>query len=406
MKRSKILVSALAAMVVATALAGCGKKTEPTSNTTNPAKESKKIVVWSHLNQEEIDAIKPIAQEWAKNTGNTVEVLKDESDFNAFATAASSSKAADIMYGLPHDNLGGFIKAGVVAEVPAGIVTKDKYNDNAVNAVSQNGKIYAVPIASESVALFYNPDKVKEVPKTLDELIAQGKTLGFKYEAKNLYHSFAFINGFGGYIFKDNNGVLDVKDIGLGNEGAVKAYQAFETFAKELGMKSSVDSGAAAKEFQAGKTAFYISGPWDVEGMKTANAKFKVAPIPTINGKPSAPFLGIQSAFVNSKSKNQAEAWDLMKYLAERTEKPIWDKGHRLPVLKASKIADEIAKSDYAGFGEQVKTAYPMPNVVEMGAAWKVNDSLPVLLDGKMDAKAFAEKVVKDIKAQLETQAK
>jgi hypothetical protein len=41
-----------------------------------------------------------------------------------------------------------------------------------------------------------------------------------------------------------------------------------------------------------------------------------------------------------------------------------------------------------------------------MGAAWKVNDSLPVLLDGKMDAKAFADKVVKDINAQLATQAK
>lgn len=404
MKRnSKVLASALTAMLVATALVGCGKKQEAAPT---PAAESKKIIVWSHLTDDEVAAIKPIAQEWAKSTGNTVEVLADKGDFNAFSQAAASAKAADIMYGIAHDNLGGFIKAGVVAEAPAGLVDASQYNQNAINAVTFDKKIYAVPLAADGVALFYNPDKVTKVPTTLDELIATGKQVGFKYEAKNLYHSYAFISGFGGYLFKDVNGNLDPKDIGLGNEGAIKGYETLATFAKDLGMKSSVDQGVAGGEFKAGKIGMFISGPWDVEGFKKENVKFKVAPIPSINGKPSTPFIGVQAAFVNAKSKNQKEAWDLMKYLVTRTEKPIFDKGHRLPVLKKSAIADEIAKSDYAGFLEQSKTAYPMPNIPEMGAAWKLNDSLPLLLDGKMDAKAFATKAVKDINDALSQQAK
>lgn len=411
MKRSKILVAALAAMIVATALVGCGKKAEPTTapNTTTPAptqKESKKIVVWSHLKAEEIAAIKPIAEEWAKSTGNTVEVLEDKGDMNAFAQAAASAKAADIMYGLAHDNLGVFVKAGVVSEVPAGIVETSKYNQNAVNAVSIGGKKYGVPIAQETLGLFYNPDKVTAVPKDMNALIEDGKKNGFKYQAKDMYFSYAVISGFGGYIFKDNNGALDPKDIGLANDGAKKGFAMLERFAKELGMKSSVDSAAAVNEFKAGKIAYFISGPWDAEGLKKENVKFKVAPIPSINGTdPARPFLGVQAAFVNAKSKNQAEAWDLMKYLVARTEKPIWEVGHRLPVLKDSPINAEVAKTDYAGFAEQAKNSYPMPNIPEMQAAWKLNDSLPLLLDGKQDANAFADTAVKNIKTQLATQA-
>jgi arabinogalactan oligomer / maltooligosaccharide transport system substrate-binding protein len=409
MKRSKILVAALAAMVVTTALVGCGKKAAPAANTTTPAptqKESKKIVVWSHLKAEEIAAIKPIAEEWAKSTGNTVEVLEDKGDMNAFAQAAASAKAADIMYGLAHDNLGVFVKAGVVSEVPAGIVETSKYNQNAVNAVSIGGKKYGVPIAQETLGLFYNPDKVTAVPKDMNSLIEDGKKNGFKYQAKDMYFSYAVISGFGGYIFKDNNGALDPKDIGLANEGAKKGFAMLERFAKELGMKSSVDSAAAVNEFKAGKIAYFISGPWDAEGLKKENVKFKVAPIPSINGTdPARPFLGVQAAFVNAKSKNQAEAWDLMKYLVARTEKPIWEVGHRLPVLKDSPINAEVAKTDYAGFAEQAKNSYPMPNIPEMQAAWKLNDSLPLLLDGKQDANAFADTAVKNIKAQLATQA-
>lgn len=406
MKKSKVLASALTVMLIATALVGCGKKAETTQNA-DTSKGGKKLVVWSHLKPEEIAAIKPIAEEWAKSTGNTVEVLEDKGDMNAFSQAAASAKAADIMYGLAHDNLGLFVKAGVVAEVPSGVVDTAKYNQNAVNAVSIGGKVYGVPVAQETLGLFYNPDKVKEVPKDLEALIADGKKQGFKYQAKDMYFSFPFITGFGGYIFKDDNGKLDPNDIGLANEGAKKGFATLERFAKELGMKSSVDSAAAINEFKAGKIAYFISGPWDAEGLKKENVKFKVAPIPSVNGKdPARPFMGVQAAFVNSKSKNQTEAWDLMKYLVTRTEKPIWEVGHRLPVLKDSPINAEVAKTDYAGFAEQVKNSYPMPNIPEMQAAWKLNDSLPTLLDAKMDANAFADKAVKDLKAQLANQAK
>jgi arabinogalactan oligomer/maltooligosaccharide transport system substrate-binding protein len=411
MKKSKLLVSALAAMVVASALAGCAKKAEPTPapNAAAPAakKESKKIIVWSHLKPEEVAAIKPIAEAWAKETGNTVEVLEDKGDMNAFAQAAASAKAADIMYGLPHDNLGAFVKAGVVAEVPAGVIDDSKYEKNTINAVSIGGKKYAVPLAQETLGLFYNPDKVTAVPKDMNALIEDGKKNGFLYQAKDMYFSYAVISGFGGYIFKDNNGVLDSNDIGFATEGGKKGFAMLERFSKELGMKSTVDSAKAVAEFKAGKIAYFISGPWDAEGLAKEKVKFKVAPIPSVDGtNPARPFLGVQSAFVNAKSKNQTEAWELMKYLVSKTEKPLWEVGHRLPVLKDSPINAEVSKTDYAGFAQQAKSSYPMPNIVEMQAVWKLNDSLPLLLDGKQDANAFAETAAKNLKAQLATQAK
>lgn len=397
-KHVKVLASALTLVLVASALVGCGKKADGNAPA---AKESKKIVVWSHLTDPEVAALKPIAQEWAKNTGNTVEVLADKGDFNAFAQAAASSKAADIMFGIPHDNLGGFYKAGVLAEVPANTVDTAKYYENAINAVSFDKKMYAVPLTVETLGLFYNTDKVQTPPTTLDDLIAQGKKVGFHYEAKNLYHSYAFVSGFGGYIFKDNGGALDPASLGLDNEGAVKGYETLATFGKDLGMKSSVDSGAAGGEFKAGKIGLFISGPWDVDGFKKAGVHFKVAPLPSINGKPATPFLGVQAAFVNAKSKNQAEAWDLMKYLVSHSEQALFDAGNRIPAAKDSALKDKLASGDLAGFVEQTKTAYPMPNIPQMGSVWAANGDFALLVDGKLSAKDYAAKYAKDVKDQI-----
>ncbi|HBM79294.1 MAG TPA: maltose ABC transporter substrate-binding protein, partial [Clostridiaceae bacterium] len=84
----------------------------------------------------EVKALDPIAQEWAKNTGNTVKVQADKGDFQAYLQAANSSKAPDIMFGIAHDNLGTFQKAKLLEEVPDGTINKSDYVQMSLDAVS------------------------------------------------------------------------------------------------------------------------------------------------------------------------------------------------------------------------------------------------------------------------------
>lgn len=394
-KGLKILASALTVLMVSTALIGCGSGN-------NSSGKGKNIVVWSHLNDSDVKALDKIGQEWAKKTGNSVKFVTDKSDFQAYTAAAQSSKGPDIMFGMPHNDIGVFQKAGLLDEVPSGIINDGDYAaKSALDAVTWSGKRYAVPIAMETYALFYNTDKVKEAPKTTDELEEQAKKVGFKYDINNIYFSYGWISGNGGYIFKNNNGTLDPKDIGLGNEGAIKGYQFIQDLVvKDKLMNADITGDIAKGDFTAKKIGFYITGAWDIEALQKVGIPFAVAPLPTINGSPAKSFMTVQGAFVSSKSKNKSEAWDLMKYLTAKSGTDvIYKVRHSVPVLNADlEQADFKNDKIVSAFAEQAKVAEPMPNIPEMNTVWTpTGNNLKLLTQGKQDAAKTAKSILDQV---------
>ncbi|WP_026486032.1 sugar ABC transporter substrate-binding protein [Caldanaerobius polysaccharolyticus] len=402
---------AIIALILSTLLTGCsnGKTGETSSNkgsTSDAKKGSVKLVVWLHLTDPEIAKVQEIANKWAKETGNSVKVLADQSDFQAFSTAAQSGKGPDIMFGLPHDNLGTFQKAGLLAEVPDGVINKSDYVQMSIDAVSFDGKMYAVPLAMETYALFYNTDKVATPPATMDDLIEQGKKVGFQYDVNNFYFSYAFIAANGGYVFKQNGGKLDPNDIGLNNDGAKKGLSLIKDFVvKYKFMPADIKGDMAKGNFQSGKIGLYIGGPWDVDGFKKANVKFKVAPMPTLDGKPIPTFAGVQAAFVSANSKHQQEAWDLLKYLAQNTALPLFETGNRIPVLTSVLNSDEVKNNEIMNaFATQGKNAQPMPNIPAMQAVWTpAGNALQLVTSGKATPAKAANDMVNQIKQGIAT---
>lgn len=383
-KRLKVVSSILTALLLVTSLSGCTSGKSSTSG-------SKNIVIWSHLEKPEVDALNKVAQQWAKKTGNTVKVQLDKSDFQAFLQAANSSKAPDVMYGIANDNLGTFQKANLLAKVPSNVIDSSKYMDTSVKAVSFNGTMYAAPISVETYALFYNTDKVSNPPTTVDDLISQGQKVGFQYDVNNFYYSYAFLAANGGYVFKDKGkGSLDPSNIGLGNAGSVKGLQTIKDLVvKYKFMTPDIKGDKASEAFKDGKIGFYIGGPWDVDGFKKAGTKFATAVLP---GMPS--FVGVQAAFVNAKSKKQTEDWDLVKYIQEHNSS-ILKAGNRIPALNS-----ELNKSEYKNnkttetFIDQCKNGQPMPNIPEMSTVWTpAANNLTLLTSNKTTPEAAAKSI-------------
>jgi arabinogalactan oligomer/maltooligosaccharide transport system substrate-binding protein len=383
-KKLKVLSSVITALLLTTSLAGC-------SSSKSAENGPKNIVIWSHLTQPEVTELNKVAQQWAKKTGNTVKVELDKSSDQTFLQAARSSKGPDIVYGLPHDNLGTFEKAKLLEPVPSGVINPSDYVETSIKAVSFGGKMYAVPMSIETYGLFYNTDKVTTVPTTLDDLIDQAQKVGFQYDINNFYYSYAFLAGDGGYVFEDKgNGNLDPNNVGLGNDGSVKGLQTIQDFVtKYKFMTPDINGDKASAAFKAGKIGFYISGPWDVAGFTTAGVKFAVAPLP---GLPS--FVGVQASFVNANSKNKTEDWDLMKYIQENNLSII-KAGSRIPALN-SQLSQPEFKNDKIteAFVEQVKNGQPMPNIAEMSAVWTpAGNNLTLLTAGKLTPEATAKTI-------------
>ncbi len=147
-------------------------------------------------------------------------------------------------------------------------------------------------------------------------------------------------------------------------------------------MTADIKGDKASAAFKEGKTGFYISGPWDVDGFTKAGLKFSVAPLP---GMPS--FVGVQASFVNAKSKNKTEAWDLMKYLQENNASVIKARA-TLPALTSELDKPEFKDNKIsAAFIAQVKNGQPMPNISEMQTVWvPVANNLQLLTFKKITA--------------------
>lgn len=398
-KKLKLLTSLVAGICCMSMLVGCGQ-----SSKNSDEGESKEVVVWSYLMDNEVEELDKVAQEWGKENGKKVKVIKDNSQFQSFLQAANSSKGPDLVFGITHNNLGTFEQAGLLAEVPKDLVNRDDYVNNSVwDAVSYDGKAYGVPISMETYALFYNKDKVKEIPKTMEELVNQAKAYGpsgFQFSMNEFYYGAAFVQSYGGYIFGGEKGNTKVDDIGLANDGAIKAYKFLQDLVqKDKFMPADITSDIANSSFKTGDAIFYIGGPWDISGFKEAGVNFGVVKLPKINGVEAKTLMGVQAGFVSSKSPIQEDAWSLMKYLANNTGERLYKIGNRMPVIKNELNKDEIKNNEFTqGFIAQTNSAVPIPNVPEIESIWKPMENMTRILNGEDPATVAKdiENAVKD----------
>ncbi|MEI6285494.1 MAG: maltose ABC transporter substrate-binding protein [Bacillota bacterium] len=395
-KKFRFLSLMLVVALCASLFAGCGD---------TKSAGGKTIVVWSHLQDEEVGFVRTKAEEWAKKTGNTVKVIRDNSEFAALVAAAKSPVGPDVVYGQPHDTLGKLAKAGVAAEIPAGTIDSSKYIKSTLDACMYDGKMYGVPITAETYALYYNKDMIKDAPKTYEEFMSIAKTKGFTYNLNEPYFIYAFIAAHGGYIFKFDNGKYDTNNIGLDNTGGVEGYKMIMQFVTDKIIAASTDGDRSKADFINKKAAMYISGPWELSGEKgltKIGMNVGVATLPAVDGKPMPSFLGVQMGIVNAGSKNKAEATDLLKYLQDNCTKDITKFG-RLSVLLGEKPVNPLAE----GFQAQIQYAQPMPNVPAMDAVWKpMGENCKLMTAGKFTPEACAKQTVADIKKGVDLQNK
>ncbi|MGO5138917.1 sugar ABC transporter substrate-binding protein [Clostridium butyricum] len=402
-KKFKAMSLIIAGLMGVTLLSGCGSIGGNSSN----GNSNDEIIVWSYLMDNEVEEVNKIAQEWGKENNKKVTVVKDNSDFQNFLQAANSSKGPDVVFGIAHNNLGTFHEAGLLEEIPDGFVNKDGYVNSTVwDAVSYDNKPFAVPISMETYALFYNKDKVKQMPENIEKLVEEAKAYGpsgFQFSMNEFYYTAAFVQSYGGYVFGNKNGTTDINDIGLGNEGSIKAYKFLQDLVqKDKLMPADITTDIANSNFKTGNAIYYIGGPWDVSGFKDAGVNFGVAPIPKINNSDAKTFMGVQSAFVSSNSNKKDDSWNLLKYLVENSPEKLYEIGNRLPVIKSKLEVDEIKNNEYSqAFIKQAQSSVPMPNVPEIECIWEPLKNITRIFNGE-DPATVAKDIEQGVKDGIE----
>ena len=170
-----------------------------------------------------------------------------------------------------------------------------------------------------------------------------------------------------------------------------------------------IQKGAAnfiQTQFQEGKTAAIIDGPWKAASLKEAKVNYGVATIPTLpNGKAYSAFGGGKAWVIPAGANHPEAAQKFVDFLTSTDQqKAFYDKTNEVPAnTEAREYA--VGKNDEltTAVVKQFENAQPMPNISEMSTVW--DPAATMLFDavsGKKSSKDAADDAVKLIKETIE----
>ena len=356
------------------------------------ALEEGTITIWMSADKG-AKQLEEAAARFTEELGIPVVIESPEPIPDKFPQAAATGDGPDVVL-WAHDRFGEWAASGLLAPVDLSSSFKEGVSDIALEAVTFNGETWAWPISLEAIALIYNKEYVSEPPKSFEEIASMETPDGvgkIMWDYNNTYFTMPLLAAGGGYAFQKKDGVFDGKDTGVNNEGALKGAALLKSMIDDGTMPKGVDYGIMDTAMNKGEVAMVISGPWAWGNLETSGIDYGVAPLPSVDGSPSVPFVGVYAAAVNAASPNK----DLVKELFENyllTEEGLtaWNAENSLGAL-ANTAMQEAQSSDerIAATIEAAKAGTPMPSNPEMGKFWSAMEpALAAITNGQQEPKA------------------
>jgi arabinogalactan oligomer/maltooligosaccharide transport system substrate-binding protein len=344
------------------------------------------IRIWT--DKDRLAAVTKVANAWAASKGATIEVVqKDFGQIRDNLKTVQSETAPDVIVGA-HDWIGELSANGSIVPLFPSAATQKQFPGYALDAFSYGTaikKLYGAPVALENIALVTNT-KLAKVPTTWAQL--QRSALATKKKTKaavgisvqqgsggDAYHMYPLFAGLGGYIFgKNSAGNLDPSNIGVANPKFLKNAALIDQWNKLGLIRSSVDSSISQDLFLKGKTAFWFTGPWNLDTLKKSGLSFRISGFPQIvAGTKAVPFLGVQGFMVTKFAAThnvESLAKDLVSNYMMQTgpQLELALANTRYPAnLNAGK---QVKDAQLKAFGLASTGGVPMPNIPQMNSVW------------------------------------
>ena len=293
-------------------------------------------------------------------------------------------------------------------------INADNYFKGPLNSVSWEGKLYGVPKATNTIALYYNKDLFKKAgiakaPGTWDELLSAARTLN---DPSNNVYGLAFsakASEEGTFQFLPWAQMAGGSYKNINQPGVVKALDVWKTLLDEkLASPDTLTRGQwdSTGTFNAGNAAMVISGPWELNRM-IDEAKFdwgvSLLPVPK-KGAQRSSAMGDFNYAIFSNSKHPDAAFKALEYFAAQDHRLVPEFG-QLPARSDITIPETgIALKDAAlkVFLEQLKYAQargPHPQWPKISKA--IQDAIQTALTGGATPKAALDLAATKIAAVI-----
>jgi arabinogalactan oligomer/maltooligosaccharide transport system substrate-binding protein len=309
---------------------------------------------------------------------------------------------------MPHDHIGNAIIDDICLPFPSDM--QEKYRelllDAAIKTCTSEDELYAVPISTENIALFYNKDLLGNTPppKTFEEVIAfaqkwnnpAANKYALRWQVDDSYINYFFLTLFGMQLFGPN--MDDFKTPGFDSDAArqgVDFHHSLRSYYNVNTADATWDSTVAA--FQQGEVPFTITGPWAIGDALKNKINFGITKLPTFQGKQPRCFSGNIIAAVSSYTKNPNAARAFVDYLASVEGETIQFKltGKLAAYKDVSGIEGLRDDVLLRGIMEQAPFADPMPVIPEVNQMWDAMKALFTFTwDGRLSIQEAQKKAM------------
>lgn len=329
------------------------------------------ITIWTGDNRDKAaleQAVAPFTEDLGIEV--TVEIVDPDLP-QKFQQAAATGDGPDIVL-WAHDRFGEWASGGLIAPVQPSDSWSEDILPAAMDAVQFDGKTWGYPLAVEAVTLIYNKDLIETPPATFEEIAAlevDGQKILWDYN--NTYFTMPMLMAGGGYAFQKVDGSYDGSTTGVNTDGAIAGAEVLKSLFDDGVMPQGVDYGVMDGAMNNGEVAMVLNGPWSWAAFEASGLNFGVAPIPTVGGEVSPPFLGVQALGINAASPNADLAVELIEnYLATDEGLAIWNAKNGLGALADASAAEAQNNPLVTDMLAVAANGVPMPSNPEMGAFW------------------------------------
>ncbi|MGW4795565.1 extracellular solute-binding protein [Nonomuraea sp. NPDC004297] len=405
----RLLPSAAVVASLALAISACGGggggTAAPPTQVSDPSKVSGEVTWWDTTRPDSEGPtfqalIKEFEAEYPQVKVNYVNVPSDQAQ-NQFQTAAQAGTGAPDVIRSEVAWTSQFASLGYLQPLDGSraVERPEDFLPGPLSSTKYDGKTYAVPQVTDTLALIYNKRLLKEAgheepPRTIAELKQTALDVKAKTGAAGLalnvdsYFLLPFMYGEGGDL-------LDVaaKKIVVNSPANVKAMETVADLIssgaapKPATTESYANAMTALKE---GKAAMIYNGPWALseihqgkEFQDTAN--LGIAPVPAGSVKAAAPTGGWNLA-VYAGSKNIPAASEFVRFMTTAEAQAKIAKEISLLPTRTSAYADPVVQgnADVAVFKPIMDTAVPRPWIPEGGQLFQpLLEGYQALVGGK-----------------------
>ncbi|MEF1288264.1 sugar ABC transporter substrate-binding protein [Vibrio sp. M260118] len=330
------------------------------------------LEIWSGVDFDTIDAARKEVEQQI-NADIAIRDFSVDSIRSELLIANKNGGALPDAIWIPSDFVGLKQFLGISA-IPREWIQQQKMEDKAIELVTVDGDIYAMPLVlGNHLVLYINTDLTSELTLTWEELLKSAK-LGENKRLAMQHPTMYFLMAFSSLFNPNMSYATDID-----TDTLAKTYTFYELLAESGVVKESCDQYCAMEQFISGKTPYLIDGDWaNIELKHHLGSALKVASLPSYNGKHMRSLSGgrvlaiTQQAMDDPVKRKQIKQFiDVMQnaefiqdVIVANTLISAFKELNIEPMSNQSTLATEIY--------QQLDNAMVMPSSLKMAVMWEV----------------------------------